>query len=40
MLRRRDGEGLARLMKIHLRGKRPAIAASYGGDGEAPPAQG
>jgi DNA-binding GntR family transcriptional regulator len=30
LLRARDGEGLARLMRSHIRGKRPVIKAAYG----------
>lgn len=32
LLRARDGEALARLMKDHIRGKKEVIAAAYGGN--------
>ena len=30
LLNARDGEGLSRLMRDHVRGKKPVIAAAYG----------
>lgn len=32
LLRQRDGEALGRLMREHVRSKKPVIAASFGGD--------
>ena len=36
LLRERDGEALAALMREHIRGKKPVIAAAYGGRGASP----
>ncbi|GJD50732.1 Fatty acid metabolism regulator protein [Methylobacterium crusticola] len=38
LLRARDGEGLARVVRAHIRGKKAVIAAAYG-DGAAEPAR-